>query len=1647
MFKIKNKFVEKKRKITFAMTLTLLTCMFFICVLSTFLLKDNKANALIDSTKAKYVDELTITGDAQGAGGKVFDGGKLNELYRLLLGDSATYADIETAASTVRSTPAGGVGGLTVGKNASEFANKVVVKMGGINWIATVLTVDKNNGDVVLTLWRENTPNDDAHKAAFCPWPAASTSGSSMSHTYPGNVYGTSYVRSLLLNGYAMTDGEGSAGNPVIVEYSTSASVKTVYTPYSTVQTENYEYDLFTNTSNPNNLTDYIVKPTKIAYQETQDRRAASNNSSSVYTGPNEAYGTPAIGYNWTGTSGIQNKYAYADWQYDYIWLPSAVELRTPNTIFECSTDLKKDNISYWCRAGAMGSTNRVDHMNSAGTDSTSYTRVSTIGIRPAFHLNLTKAQEAAAAGIPEQDEKTKDYYASGASIDFKLLNIDTEKMEITSIDFKPVKGENTTSDMTYSTANGVTTLTASVQGEYTVKCQPKGNNVWTDGGTATKEYKYKIVYQVSEVSFVGQTSRPYDGTNQEFRLGANYDKTKITVTPTSSGLTFDDSGSYAMLKAKIVGTYNASASLYDKDLMEWNTGGSDDKTLSIEVTRRPLTITFVPTSAWSWANGEESNVSIGDNRCDENESLTFRFSYVGADGGTPTVLTGSADDTVAKQTNITIPALNNGNYTFSVELTDNGDGKNYEITGTHTKPFSVTDKAIVLTEADILWQYSSINLDSGAVKQVGAWDNTTVVEVFYVASDYTFSIDETVLSGLGVKLDKYENQTYKDCGLNYSTSVTLVPLGAGSTLNGGTSVTFTIKWKISQGRYDLSKVYWDYVAGTLEYTGDMQRVELVNPYSTLKPNIRNNTGTEVKSDYRATILSFVNSDNNFITPVKGDDSTYIYTDGEEFPWELVWSIDKAKLNLVWDSKSVTDVNGRTYTDYVVNSVNSDKIERYEYYTDDNGALGELIDKSAIEVIPGQETYYWVKAILKSNFLGNYEIASGETQPMTVGSNKNEIMIEMPIKEYTYDGNAHGLDGELSVTSGTMNVVNVIKTYYKDSVSEDNKLIGAPTEAGEYILVMTLSESDAQTKYLGADQISFKINKVKITAVWNTSGQIPVISNLDDNLKEIVGYIYYDADGNQLEDGAQLEVGKTYSVKAILKGDYGKNYEFVAQDGETVLEDPTSTDKEGFTVKDSNNGDGNGIGGVGSGENNGSPGNGLDDLLEKLKDLPLWQIIVSVVSIILMIAFLAKIGSCESKRKKANKKIEKYSTYFAGAFLGLSFANWTVVACSLAGGAVVCLIGMIIAIHRQSSAEDELDEVKEEYEKNQRKEEMRMMFMGMAGGQGGNMGGGYVVQQGLGADEIRGIVSETMTALLPGMQQLLPQQASSNDEVIKSLVDGQRVIMQKLAEQPAERIVEKEVVATTANDETIKQMMKTQESLMQNQEKLMEKILELSASQKVETQVIEKIVEPTEKVVEKIVEVPVEKIVEVPVEVEKIVEKEVRVEVPIEVEKIVEVPVEVEKVVEKEVKVTAPAKPKTEKAPRLTLDEAYAKLSKTQQKYFDSLREYALSKDKCKEKKSTYFILLGQSSVNPLVKLTIKKDTTVALLKMEDEYMKDIRRDATGDGTKIKVKETEVVVSDAQACKAAKNMIDLREDQIERYQELLREQRAMKSKK
>ncbi|MDE5755772.1 MAG: hypothetical protein K2I23_01630 [Clostridia bacterium] len=885
------------------------------------------------------------------------------------------------------------------------------------------------------------------------------------------------------------------------------------------------------------------------------------------------------------------------------------------------------------------------------------------------------------------------------------------------------------------------------------------------------------------------------------------------------------------------------------------------------------------------------------------------------------------------------------------------------------------------------------------------------------------------------------------------------------------------------------------------------------------------------------TPITFVNKPTLGINWITFDGETHTAVDF------LLTNFDATVMDIIMPAEDIRNVGEYKITIRIKSGLN------YSWITDDN-----TIDKSAVEfnveieklklVKPknggtiqynGQQQIY-IPTGLNVNFVtltGNQGLERGfytataqlidktntswdddTTDDVTFTFEIVRGVLDIPYvsQSMVYNGNTYnlldglliGFDSNLMGITGDTTAVNAA-TYYAtiSLLDSDNYEWNTATRA------------DSKDK-----EIAWIIDRAKLTSNWNTQGDTPTLTIPQDyeNLVEFE-YIYYDADGNEINEDA-LEKGKQYSVVARLLAGYEKNFEFVDAEGNTLATPETSepksfemgnsgtsvtpkkeipfewddtknppelkipdeykdkihpeyeyfdkdgnkvdpkdmVDGEDYTVKvkipddekdkfDFVDEDGNiiDIDNLPPHEfekkDDKAPtsAGSLEEILQMLKDIPLWQLIASLISIILIILFISKTAKYEEERKKFNKKSDKLeSSVYAGAFLGLAISGWTAIACVLMALAVVTFIIMLIAKSRRNKAEEEYDDVFQEYQRK-KEENLRMMFMGM----GNN--GAQIANIDMGA--IRGMIDDAMSR---NIQQLPPAtQSSVNDELVQRLLEQnaqseERIekLMKQLAEQPAERIVEREVAAANVNDDIIN-------SLIEGQRIIMQELAELSAKQDAMPQVVEKVIEkevPVEKIVEKLVEVPVAKIVEkevkveVHVEVEKIVEKEVVKEVP--VEKVVE------KVVEKEVKihVSAPSKPKKEVAPRLTLDEAYAALSKEQKKYFDGLRQYALSKQGCKEKKSTYSITIGPSTVNPLLKLTIKKDTTVALFKMEDEYLKDIKRDATSDGTKIKVKETEVVISDAQACKAAKNMIDLREDQIERYQDLLKEQRAMKKK-
>ena len=922
------------------------------------------------------------------------------------------------------------------------------------------------------------------------------------------------------------------------------------------------------------------------------------------------------------------------------------------------------------------------------------------------------------------------------------------------------------------------------------------------------------------------------------------------------------------------------------------------------------------------------------------------------------------------------------------------------------------------------------------------------------------YSIDKTfgtAGTGFEVTADNSNNTKIGHNADKYTTKVRLKKDGTTETC------IYTIEWEIEKAKFDLSAVKWK-DNGQLEYDKvNGSEAVLENVPKQLKPVYSDNTGQNVGDNIPASVTfvfdpAYPDSADNYILPDDTDPTTYIEDSSSPFEWSKTCTIIKAVIKTAgWKNKNVVDTNNKAFDVLVLRDAHADGgIVEYEYYETDS--TGKILDptkplKESDLVWSGTESkYYIAKPILKDT--NNYELddPSAQSKIFRIGKDLTKVQVSLEKNEMEYNSNPR--HAKIKVADGKL-PTNAFDVTYYDGYA---KLATAPTNVGKYRVEISLKNSYIDKYQIDGDfEFDFEIVKGKIDTTWNTKYKPPVLNLTYGQIKG-VEYEITDADGNVIDlgNGGKLEAGVQYSIVARIKADQQSN--FVFADGSVETAPQMFSVTAGETVNDPNNpnhpvyptvdpelpSDPEDPGNPDNPEKPGDrdPGSSID--MSKFADFlkEWWQIIVSAVSILLALIFFAKGFAYESKRKKTKKTADKkYKSVYAvtgTAIFGLGSKNWTIIACSLLAVALLGLIFMIIQKSRCNKAQDYLDEAKEEFEKNEKKardEEMRMMFMHM-----GSNGGGvahdtsYITPQTsitVDAESIKGLITETVAALLPGVQQLLPQTASSNDEAVQRLLDRS-----EKNDETVNRLLDR----TDKNDAAIAQMMR-------NQEKLIEKLMSQSNSEKVVEKVVEvpveKVVEkPVEKVVEKIVEVPVEKVVEKPVEkvVEKIVEK------PVEkvVEKIIEVPVE--KVVEKIVRVPAAERSSAltkERAPRLTLDEAYAQLSKEQRKYFDGLKAYALTKDKCKEKKSTYFILMGQSSVNPLVKLTIKKDMTVALFKMEDEYFKDLRKDASSDGTKIKTKETEVIVGDAQAYRSAKKMIDLREDQIERYQDFLKEQRTL----
>ena len=429
-----------------------------------------------------------------------FSAQKLRELYIILTGNpNASFNDVKTLVQNGDRT-SDYIRGKNGGSNLS-------VMFGGLKWDAVYLTKARNTldsdgdnvGDVVLDLWLSSD-------AIFSTGNWAN-SADGATDGYPSNMYSISVMRIEKLNA------EGYIAD-------SNRQISSLSSPKS-----NHDYARFTvatpDPSRGESVIDYIVQPKYVAYQEDEysqkDQIGGGSDTLTAYNAPNDAYIQPAqpssgnlgfyndnAGHNFNYTQ----KAHYGDWQEDYLWLPSIAEAgRNQGTsetcgIWKADRNLRSSNYYTWLRSGMLDVASQVRCLQPDGGGSdievtkTSFDGIA-IAVRPALHLNLTKAN-IAARGVSYDNTKTTNV-EKNSSIDYLEDShtfshvYDGDDVEIELLErakLKDITVSDYTSGASYNATSGKFIAkypeqqpNANGEGDktYEISVEPKAGYVWDD--------------------------------------------------------------------------------------------------------------------------------------------------------------------------------------------------------------------------------------------------------------------------------------------------------------------------------------------------------------------------------------------------------------------------------------------------------------------------------------------------------------------------------------------------------------------------------------------------------------------------------------------------------------------------------------------------------------------------------------------------------------------------------------------------------------------------------------------------------------------------------------------------------------------------------------------------------------------------------------------------------------------------------------------------------------------------------------------------------------------------------------------------------------------------------------------------------------
>ena len=664
-------------------------------------------------------------------------------------------------------------------------------------------------------------------------------------------------------------------------------------------------------------------------------------------------------------------------------------------------------------------------------------------------------------------------------------------------------------------------------------------------------------------------TTVPYNGERQTFILVNNVDNTALSDISSEYTTTGGFSISGGQFSAQNVGEYTVTLRLADPANTVWadaSDNQSDTRTITLKITKAPLTVEFDNDTVTSWEKGDREYIYINVSGALTGETPDLNITYTEGGGSSSNAnweVESRNGDTIRIKVNPETFSIGT-QYTLNVALSNRSVNDNYTLDNDPTTSFTFVILASTISNIPIQWQYENSLLGAGNSASAG-------IEVNYNGYPYTFSLNESVLPR-GLNVVYSSTQTATNAG-SYSTTVTFTAQEGYSLANEYTS-PFTINWTIKPIEFDLATIRWEnnptYVANTNQTVNPTNLPDWITNIT--PPSVSNRYKVE-PGDYEFVYRIVADQNHIFIigNMPEGDSAT-IVANSTDRTAEIThrWKIEKIAIEVSnfdgrWISQLLTDENDIVY-ELKVPDVYSDFEEQLDikYYSDPNFANEVNFDGFVVNT--SEEETYYIKVTLKDGYQNHYRIYNIVNPDIDyayvsiqVGGNYIYINIIVNQREFVYNGSARPVN---IVAQGA----NPIITYYNGLSVADGALSGAPKDVGQYLVTITFEESylipTIRSLMLDISELELSTNGWN-SASGRTAPTVNVIADSTDlavDVNTLFVYKVFDASGAPV-DINNLAYNTAYTISIEIAESEIENVHF-ADDAERVLSFRTEIDPE-----------------------------------------------------------------------------------------------------------------------------------------------------------------------------------------------------------------------------------------------------------------------------------------------------------------------------------------------------------------------------------------------------------------------------------------------------------------------------------------------------